>query len=127
MRRRRWEKLAVNAGINAPTALARTPNGALAEGEIATTARAAAREVAQVARDSGVELSPATAAAAVTDVARTTAANTSSMYQDVEAGERTEIDAINGYVLDRAADPVPVNETLTNLIRAWERARGLRE
>jgi len=48
------------------------------------------------------------------------------MRSDVEAGRPTEIDAINGAVVDRASDPVPVNETLTALVRAWERERGLR-
>jgi len=47
------------------------------------------------------------------------------MYQDVLATQRTEVDAINGYVVDRA-DDAPVNRTLTGLLRAWERARGLR-
>ncbi|MEF8785748.1 MAG: ketopantoate reductase family protein [Haloarculaceae archaeon] len=126
MPRRLWEKLAVNAGINATTALARVENGALVDGPAGETARAAAREVARVARNEGVALSESVAAEAVADVAETTAANTSSMYQDVLAGESTEIDAINGYVVDRADCPVPVNETLTNLVRTWEENEGLR-
>lgn len=126
MPRRLWEKLAVNAGINATTALAGVPNGALVDGHASTTARAAAREVAQVARDSDVDLSAMEATTAVTDVARSTAANTSSMLQDVRDGKRTEIDAINGYVVDEAVDPVPVNETLTDLVRSWEENEGLR-
>jgi 2-dehydropantoate 2-reductase len=126
MPRRLWEKLAVNAGINATTALARVRNGALVDGPAGETALAAAREVGQVARDAGVDLSATAATRAVADVARTTAANTSSMHQDVAAGKRTEVDAINGYVVDHAADPVPVNETLTRLLRAWEREQGVR-
>ncbi len=50
MPRRRWEKLAVNAGINAVTALARVPNGALADGPGRAVAHRAARETARVAR-----------------------------------------------------------------------------
>jgi 2-dehydropantoate 2-reductase len=126
MPRRLWAKLAVNAGINAVTALARVDNGAVAEGPVGDIARAAARETARVARACGVELDPETAAAAVTDVAATTATNVSSMRADVEAGRRTEVDAINGAIVDRADDEVPVNETLTALVRAWERGRGLR-
>jgi len=126
MPRRLWEKLAVNAGINAVTALARVENGALVDGPAGETARAAARETATAARDAGVDLDPDRVAERVTDVAETTAANVSSMRSDVEAGRPTEIDAINGAVVDRASDPVPVNETLTALVRAWERERGLR-
>ncbi|MFC7132639.1 MULTISPECIES: ketopantoate reductase family protein [Salinibaculum] len=127
MPRRLWEKLAVNCGINATTALARVENGALVDGPAGETARAAAREVAQVARDHGVDLSAMQATTAVSGVARTTAANTSSMAQDVQAGARTEIDAINGYVVANATDPVPVNETLTHLVRAWEIGQDLRD
>jgi 2-dehydropantoate 2-reductase len=124
--RRLWEKLAVNAGINATTALARVENGALLDGPANEVATEAAREVAQVARERGVDLSGEEAARAVERVAEATAANTSSMQQDVLAERRTEVDAINGYVADHAEDDVPVNETLAGLLRAWEAARGLR-
>jgi len=126
MPRRLWEKLAVNAGINAVTALADVDNGALVDGPARETARAAARETATVARESGVDLPDEAAANAVTEVADATAANASSMRQDVHRESRTEIDAINGAVVERASGPVPVNETLTALVRAWERERGLR-
>lgn len=126
MPRRCWEKLAVNAAINATTALARVENGALVDGPARETAVAAARETARVAQSEGVDLTEQQASEAALRVAETTAANTSSMAQDVRAGTRTEIDAINGAVVGRADEPVPVNETLTALVRAWERERGLR-
>jgi len=123
---RLWEKLAVNAGINATTALARVENGALLDGPANEVAREAAREVARVARAECVDIGDEDAAAAVERVAEATAANTSSMQQDALAGRRTEVDAINGYVADRAEVPVPVNGTLAALLRAWEAGRGLR-
>jgi len=126
MPRKLWEKLAVNAGINATTALARVPNGALLDGPAAETATEAARETARVAQSQGVDLSETTAIERTREVADATAANTSSMQQDVLAGTRTEVDAINGYVVERAREPVPVNETMTRLLRAWERERDLR-
>ncbi|MFB6128362.1 MAG: ketopantoate reductase family protein [Halorhabdus sp.] len=122
MPRRRWEKLAVNAGINATTALARAPNGALADGPLADVARRAARETARVARDRGVGLSDDDAIAALESVIEATADNESSMYRDVQAGRRTEIDAINGYVADSDA-ATPVNDTLAALVGGWERER----
>jgi 2-dehydropantoate 2-reductase len=129
MAARLWEKLAVNAGINPVTALTDTENGAVLEEPAAERARAAVRETARVARAHGASLADREAVAAFDAVAASTAANTSSMRQDVLADRRTEIDAINGYVVDRAADAgleVPVNRTLTALIRTWERGRGLR-
>ena len=120
---RLWEKLAVNAGINAVTALARVENGALADSPADAIAADAARETAAVAREQDSDLSDERAVSLVERVVRDTAANHSSMYQDVSAGQQTEIDAINGYVADTATVPVPVNETLAALVRTWERHR----
>ena len=119
---RLWEKLAVNTAINAVTALSRVENGALADGPAAELAADAARETARVARERGIDLSDAAAIDRSRQVVRDTAPNRSSMLQDVAAGKRTEIDALNGYVVDVAERPVPVNETLTRLVRTWERA-----
>ncbi len=126
MPRRLWTKLAINAGINPVTALTQIPNGAIVDGPASEIAHEAARETARVARSQGVDLDPASAAESVSSVAETTAQNTSSMRADVAAGERTEIDAINGAVLERADEPVPVNETLAAVVRAWEAGHGLR-
>ena len=129
MPRRLWEKLAVNAGINATTALADVDNGALLDGDANAVAVAAARETAAVARAAGVDLSGEAAAAAVERVADATAANTSSMRRDVREGRRTEVDAINGHVAargERLGVDVPVNEAMARLLCAWEAARGLR-
>jgi len=119
MPRRLWAKLAVNAAVNAVTALARVENGALGSGPGAALAADAARETARVARQQGIDLSDERAVALTRQVVRDTAANRSSMLQDVASGRRTEIDAINGYVLEQADEPVPVNETLTRLVRTW--------
>ncbi|MEY7849172.1 ketopantoate reductase family protein [Natrarchaeobius sp. A-rgal3] len=129
MPRRLWEKLAVNAGINPVTALSDVDNGAVLEGPSNDLARAATRETARVARACDVSLTNREALAAMEDVAADTAANTSSMRQDVRAGKRTEIDAINGYVVDRAAElgiEVPTNRALTSLVETWERGSDLR-
>jgi 2-dehydropantoate 2-reductase len=120
MPRRLWEKLAVNAAINAATALSRVQNGALVEGPGGSLAADAARETARVAREQGIALSDERAVALTRQVIHDTAANRSSMLQDVESGRRTEIDAINGYVVRAADTPVPVNATLARLVRTWE-------
>ncbi|MDG5777236.1 ketopantoate reductase family protein [Haloarculaceae archaeon H-GB2-1] len=126
MPRRLWEKLAVNAGINPVTALARVRNGALVDGPTSDLAREAAAETARVAREQGVDLDDETAVEAVASVATATADNTSSMLQDVQSTSRTEIDAISGYVVERAETTVPVNRTLAALLRGWERGVAVR-
>lgn len=129
MPRRRWEKLAVNAGINAVTALARVENGALADGDAADVGHAATRETARVARAEGVSLPNRVARNALETVVETTAKNRSSMLQDVERETRTEVDAITGVVVeigDEHGIDVPTNRVLAGLLRAWESGRGLR-
>jgi 2-dehydropantoate 2-reductase len=59
-------------------------------------------------------------AAYVAEVARRTAANDSSMLQDVERGRPTEIDAICGEIIaegERLGVETPVNRVLRDLVR----------
>jgi 2-dehydropantoate 2-reductase len=116
-----WEKLIINVGINPLTALLRVPNGALLELPPAwEVAVAAASEAQTVARAAGFNLS-ADPAARLTQVCTATAANRSSMLQDILAGRPTEIEALNAQVASRGRSlglPTPVNDLLTRLIRA---------
>jgi 2-dehydropantoate 2-reductase len=117
-----WGKLAVNAGINPLTALLRVANGALVEDDHARAILGeAAREAASVATALGVRLPYRDAGAQAEEVARRTAANRSSMLQDILRGAPTEIDAINGAVAEageRLRVPTVVNRTLWRLVRA---------
>lgn len=121
-----WTKLAVNAAINPLTAILGVTNGELlAMPEARSLMERAAREAGAVAKAVGVDLQSDPAERAV-EVAQATAANRSSMLQDMERGRRTEIQAINGAVVSigtRAGVPTPVNETLTLLVREMERRR----
>ncbi|MEZ3115584.1 ketopantoate reductase family protein [Halobaculum sp. MBLA0147] len=126
MARRRWEKLAVNVGINGVTALARVRNGAVRDDPASETAARAARETARVARAEGVSLSDEAAVTAVREVATATAENRSSTLQDVRAGRQTEADAILGAVVERgerAGVATPTTRTLWELLDAWEERR----
>ncbi|MBI3537116.1 MAG: 2-dehydropantoate 2-reductase [Chloroflexi bacterium] len=117
-----WSKLAVNCGINALTAILRAPNGELiARADAAELMRRAARECAAVARARGIELPYADAGERAREVARVTARNRSSMFQDLLRGAPTEIEAINGAVAREGARlgvPTPTNEMLWHLMRA---------
>lgn len=121
-----WEKLLVNVGINPLTALLRVKNGDLPNLAPAwTLAVAAAAEALAVARAEGITLA-LDPEVRLRQVCTATAANRSSMLQDVSAGRRTEIEALNAQVAVRGAHrgvPTPVNHCLTLLIRALEGVR----
>lgn len=120
-----WEKFLVNVGINPLTALLKIKNGDLPRIPPAWgLAVSAATEALAVARASGIELS-VDPEARLREVCTATAANRSSMLQDVLAGRRTEIEALNAQVTTRGEShviPTPVNHFLTQLIQALEEA-----
>ena len=118
-----WDKLLVNIGINAITALTGIKNGQLLDLDLTRElGRAAVAEAASVARARGIKIRE-DPAAHVFQVAAATAANRSSMGQDVDHRRPTEINAINGFVV-RAAEGMgiaaPVNQTLTALVKTME-------
>ena len=117
-----WGKLVINAGINPVTALLQIPNGALLEQPDAhALMQAASREAAAVAEAAGVNLPYDNPVKRVEEVAKITAANHSSMYQDVKRGAPTEIEAICGAIVregERLGVATPVNKVLLQLIRA---------
>jgi 2-dehydropantoate 2-reductase len=117
-----WGKLVINAAINPLTALLRVPNGELLERPaVRELLGQAASEAAAVGLAQGLRLPFDDPVAAAEEVARRTAANHSSMFQDVQAGRPTEIDAICGAVVqtgERLGVPTPANHTLWLLVRA---------
>ena len=119
-----WGKLAINAGINPLTAVLQVPNGFLAENELARRLmQQAAAEVAQVAAAQNIQLPFANAAAQALTVAQATAANHSSMRQDLANGRPTEIGAICGAVVDfgrRLGVATPVNAVLQTAVQQAE-------
>ncbi|BCV64396.1 ketopantoate reductase family protein [Shewanella algae] len=118
-----WQKLAVNAVINPLTAIHRVNNGALAAPEFEGTICAILDELLQVAKQEGITLTFDALHARVKEVIRLTAANYSSMYQDLKHGRKTEIDYINGYLQQRAEQyglTLPINSELLAQIKALE-------
>jgi 2-dehydropantoate 2-reductase len=92
-----WGKLVINAAINPLTAILRVPNGKLLEIPSARELmKSLAMETAQVAAAENVALPFSNPVAAAEEVAHRTAANHSSMLQDVLRQAPTEIDAICG-------------------------------
>lgn len=116
-----WDKLMVNVGINALTAIANIANGQLLEIPALTVLlEKSVAEAMQVAEAAGVKLSP-DPIGRTKDIARLTGDNVSSMRQDLSHGRTTEIEVINGAIVRLGRQfgiPTPVNETLTQLIHA---------
>jgi 2-dehydropantoate 2-reductase len=117
-----WGKLVINAAINPLTALLRVPNGELLHRPAAHfLMRVLAQEAAAVALAQGINLPFEDAVRAAEDVARKTANNHSSMFQDVRRGAPTEIDAICGAITqtgEKLGVSTPVNRVCWHLTRA---------
>ena len=117
-----WHKLVINSAINPLTALLRVSNGQLLERPSARALmRALAKETAAVASAESVALAPRDAVRTVENVALRTASNHSSMFQDVQRGARTEIDAICGAVTRIGKQhhiATPMNQACWQLIQA---------
>ncbi len=120
---RLWAKLFVNVGINALTAIHDCLNGDLLSLPGATSEmKGAVQEAVLVARDKGITVANDPYSATL-EICRATAANISSMRQDVLKGKKTEIDTINGAVVREAAGlgiPVPVNDSLVRRVKEIE-------
>lgn len=114
-----WDKLLINVGVNALTAIYDCPNGKLLDlPEARETMRLAVMEAVAVAGACGVKISPDPVERTLA-VCRATEGNISSMLQDIRRGRGTEIEAINGEIVRLAATfniPAPVNERLTALV-----------
>lgn len=120
-----WDKLIVNVGINALTAIHNCRNGALLDDPAVVRIQAAAvAEAAAVAAARGIVLSGDPLAMTM-QVCRDTAHNISSMLQDVRHGRRTEVDAINGAIVQEGGAlgiSTPVNAELVSALKSIEYA-----
>jgi len=124
-----WSKLIINAGINALTAITRLNNGRLIEFESTRRIlRDAVTEAIRIAKRKRIKLIYDDPLAKVEAVCEATAANVSSMLQDVLRKRRTEIDFINGVIVRQGQElgiPTPVNSLLVNLVKTIEDSYNL--
>jgi len=121
-----WKKLAVNCAINPLTALHGCANGELlTQPALRREFDAVCAELAVILAGLGhADIAPGIAEEAAR-VARATAANRSSMRQDLEAGRETEIAFITGFLCERARAAglsCPLNEALFAAVRAREQS-----
>jgi len=119
-----WRKLLWNCGFNAITAITRRyARDMAADAETLVIVRQAMEEAVVLAKVCGIEICEQDIVKHI-EVTLDMGPVKTSMWQDIEAGRKTEVEYINGYVV-RKADalkvPAPVNRLLMSLIKAIER------
>lgn len=123
-----WGKLFANIAINALTAITGLKNGRLLDfPETTRLMELAVREAMNVAAKKGIVLEMDDPVGHARKVAELTAGNRSSMLQDISAGRQTEIDVINGAIVqegERLGIPTPVNMVLASLVRVRQKTYG---
>jgi len=120
-----WSKLIINVGINALTAVLKVKNRELLRiEETKELLGMAVLEAVEVAAAAGVKFDGEEMVNKVMGVAFATGENSSSMLQDILNKRKTEVDTINGAIVEEGAKhglETPVNQVLTNLVRALEK------
>jgi 2-dehydropantoate 2-reductase len=117
-----WNKLVVNCVVNPLTALFRVRNCNILGESLRSVRHSIVRECVKVAEAEGIALPQHLAARIDKQLAHYT--NFSSMYQDIMKGNRTEIDFLNGKIVELGKKHLiqtPVNETLVSFIKFLER------
>lgn len=112
-----WRKLALNCVVNPLSALTGRRNRELITPELRPLRQLVVDEVRRLAAAEGVDL-PADLCDHI-DTVMSKSMNQTSMLQDVQRGRKTEIDYLNGWVVDRARHhgfETPINQALTELI-----------
>ncbi len=121
-----WSKLFVNLSINTFTAITRSPIGSMIDNKYAWDfAEKMICEAVDVAEADGTHFSYMEVLNMVHHVCEDAGKGYSSMSQDVMNCRRTEIDAINGAIVEQAKlynVPVPYNSLIVDLIHAIEGA-----
>lgn len=116
-----WNKLIVNCVVNPLSALFHVRNRELVSGSLKTVRHGIVRECVEVGKAEGITF-PKDLEQKV-DEKISSYTNFSSMYQDIMKGKKTEIDFLNGKVVElgrKHSIPTPVNETLVGLTKFME-------
>ena len=123
-----WDKILYNCALNPLGALLECNYGTLAaHADTREVMNAMIREIFSVARAHSISLNWAAPDGYIDNfydrLVPPTKEHYPSMYHDLKAGKRLEIDALNGAIVRLGKEkgiPVPVNETITLLIRVKE-------
>jgi 2-dehydropantoate 2-reductase len=118
-----WAKLILNCAYNALSAITQLPYGRLVKGEGITAAmRDLVDECMAVAKADGVTI-PGDVDVAVRKIAETAAGQYASTAQDLARGKRSEIDHLNGLIVQRGEAlgiATPTNRLLHAIVKLIE-------
>jgi 2-dehydropantoate 2-reductase len=120
-----WAKLILNCAYNAISAIAKRPYGLLFENEGARDLmRLVVHECLAVAQRESVTV-PGDSWQGVEGIAATMPGQFSSTAQDLMRGRRSEIDHLNGYIVQRGKSlsiDTPANQALYSIVKLLESA-----
>ena len=122
-----WSKAIVNSAINPVSALARVSNGELRRSSsLMDLAMRLVKEGVMVAKANRVSPAP-TPRSMLFETLRQARKNRSSMLRDIEAGRKTEIRQLNGFIASlgrRLGIDVPYNALIWKLVQGLEDSRA---
>jgi 2-dehydropantoate 2-reductase len=119
--REEWNKLVVNCVVNPLTAILRVRNNEIGVASLKELRHGIVEECSLVAEAEGIQLKQGLQTQIDRKIRSYT--NYSSMYQDIAKGKKTEIDFLNGKIVELGTKhgiPTPFNETLVSLVRFME-------
>lgn len=121
-----WAKQVISLPIKPLAALTHLSNGELvATPETRELMEEIVQEAVLVAENKGIEIPMEDPMAELVSTCERSHSHYSSMLQDVWAERKTEIDDVNGAIVDLAREEgvdVPVNELVTRLVRGLEKS-----
>jgi 2-dehydropantoate 2-reductase len=121
-----WSKVVLNSVINPLTAIFRVKNYEIFTQPLAEVRHQIIRECVQVGNVEGVTFAKDLEKGIDKEIMSYT--NYSSMCQDIMRGKKTEIDLLNGKIVELGARhhiPTPVNETMVHLVKFLEEKHEL--
>lgn len=121
IRKEVWRKLVLNCVINPLTAIFGVRNCEICKEELKWVRRGIIKECMEVGRAEKIEFEPNFEEEIERKIRKYT--NFSSMYQDISKGKKTEIEFLNGKIVELGRShgiETPVNETIFHLIKFLE-------
>jgi 2-dehydropantoate 2-reductase len=119
-----WQKAIINAGVNPIAAILSITNGEILNNEFSMKLQEMIiREGTAAAQAAGIILDAEDMIERTIEVCRKTSSNRCSMLQDIANKRRTEIDYINGKIIDilrNSGIAAPYNESVYSLVKALE-------